>query len=81
MLKRRKPIKAIVRICPHQMCRCGKDGNENRMMKPDIVEGLREIIQKRNEAKEVVTLGTLMRSHEKSKVVKDVLRVMSYSNT
>ena len=49
MLKRRKPIKAIVRICPHQMCRCGKDGNENRIMKPDIVEGLREIIQKRNE--------------------------------
>ena len=31
MLKRRKPIKAIVRICPHRMCRCGRDGNENRV--------------------------------------------------
>ena len=77
MLKRRKPIRSIVRICPHRMCRCGRDSNENRIMKPDIVEGLREIIRKRNEAKEVVTLGALMRNHEKSKVVKDVLRVMT----
>ena len=79
MLKRRKPIKDIVRICPHRMCRCGgRDGNENRAMTPDIVEGLREIIRRRNEAKEVVTLGALLRNKEKSKVVKDVLRVMSY---
>ena len=46
-------------------------------MKPDIVEGLREIIRKRNEAKEVITLGALMRNSEKSKVLKDVLRVMT----
>ena len=41
MFKTRKPIKDIVRICPHRMCRCGRDGNENRSMTPDIVEGLR----------------------------------------
>ena len=42
MLKTRKPVKDIVRICPHRMCRCGgRDGNENRAMTPDIVDGLR----------------------------------------
>ena len=41
----------------------------------------REIIRRRNEAKGVVTLGALLRNKEKSKVVKDVLRVLSYSNT
>ena len=41
LMKRRKPIKDIVRICPHRMCRCGRDGNENRAMTPDIVDGLR----------------------------------------
>ena len=81
MFKTRKPIKDIVRICPHRMCRCGRDGNENRAMTPDIVDGLREIIRRRNEAKEVVTLGALLRNKEKSKVVKDVLRVLTYSNT
>ena len=60
------------------MCRCGNDGNENKMMKEDIVRGLRDIVKKRKEEQEVVTLGSLLRNHEKSKVVKDVLRVMSY---
>ena len=78
LMKRRKPISAIARICPHRMCRCGRDGNESKRMKEDIVRGLRDIVRKRKEEQEVVTLSSLMRNHEKSKVVKDVLRVMSY---
>ena len=45
------------------------------------IKFLREIIRRRNEAKEVVTLGALLRNKEESKVVKDVLRVLTYSNT
>ena len=48
---------------------------------PLLFFNLREIIRRRNEAKEVVTLGALLRNKEKSKVVKDVLRVLTYSNT
>ena len=48
---------------------------------PFLFFNLREIIRRRNEAKEVVTLGALLRNKEKSKVVKDVLQVLTYSNT